>query len=230
MSPRNHQRVKRPRSAILLRPYLLQLEGLPDQNRLHHAGLVSVAGIEPFDPRQRRGAQVHHRFLKQIAATSRQDAHASGGRRRGPIDVLPCQEAPVIERARISEIARCDAPSRRVRYSARSAARAASRPAWCTASPAPARRGPVRARSVRARPTPPAAPPRTRPESPPRARWHRSVAAAPVRAPANRAPPRRTARAGSTLPPARAIRATVPGSRGRRIRQWPPKIQTVQTV
>ena len=52
------------------------------------------------------GAQVHHRFLKQIAAASGQDAHGSRRRRRGPIDVLPCQEAPVIERARISEIAR----------------------------------------------------------------------------------------------------------------------------
>jgi hypothetical protein len=59
-----------------------------------------------FDAREGGLAQIHDGFLKRIPAVSGQDAHASGRRRDGPIDVLPGEVIPEIEGSRVAEIAR----------------------------------------------------------------------------------------------------------------------------
>ena len=106
VSPGDYDHVKGSGGAVLFGPDFLQLEGLADQDGLHHAGLVAVAGVEFFDAREGGLAQVHYGFLKRIAAVAGQDAHGSCRRRDGPIDVLPRQEASIIEGSGIAEIAR----------------------------------------------------------------------------------------------------------------------------
>jgi hypothetical protein len=58
-----------------------------------------------LDPCQGRLSQVHNRFLKSIAAFSRQYAYSARRCRSRPVDILARQKVAIIERPRIAEIA-----------------------------------------------------------------------------------------------------------------------------
>ena len=105
MGAGDDDRVECPGGAPLLGPDFLKLKGLADEDRLHHAGLVRIAGIETVDAGEGGGAQVHDDFLKCRAARPGQHAYVAGGRRYGPEDVLPREETAVVERAGVAEIA-----------------------------------------------------------------------------------------------------------------------------
>ena len=49
----DHQRVEGAGVAVVLGPHALQLVVLADEDRLHHAGLVGVAGVEARDAGER---------------------------------------------------------------------------------------------------------------------------------------------------------------------------------
>ena len=70
MGAGDHERMEGAGGAVLLGPDLLKLEGLPDEDGLHHADLVGIAGIELFDPGESGGAEVHDGFLKARAAAA----------------------------------------------------------------------------------------------------------------------------------------------------------------
>ena len=100
-------RVNRARAAELLRPHLFELEGLADEDGLHHAGFIRLTAVELLQPLQRRHPQSHNGAPKRRAARARQrpDGSSAGGR-GGPIDVLPRQVAGVVERAGVVVVLR----------------------------------------------------------------------------------------------------------------------------
>ena len=128
VGPGNHDHVKGSGGAVLLCPDLLQLEGLADQDGLHHAGLVAVAGVELFDAREgglragpSRPFETHCRSVRAERARFPPPPRRSSR----------CPAAPGSgDNRRLRDCRNCaaGAPSHRVRDSVRSAARAAVSP------------------------------------------------------------------------------------------------------
>jgi hypothetical protein len=56
--------------AVLFGPDLRELEGLPDQDGLHHSGVVGVAVVEAVDALQGGLTEVHDGLLEPVATAA----------------------------------------------------------------------------------------------------------------------------------------------------------------